>query len=333
MQITNQSILVGQPIKWIIILSVMFIGGCGVIENKVSIGGFVILYQYTDLLLANMENIYDSFVSMGSVLASIKVIKKTFNEDTDQFGNKEIKGNIHKIEFKNVNFSYNKEQDDIIRNLSFTIPVGKKVAIVGVSGCGKSTISKLLTRLYRVSSGQILINGENINEYDYISYSKKFSIVFQEPYIFPDTLYNNLILGNREIGEESIRKICELACIDDYIQSLKDKYYEEIGERGITLSGGQRQRVVIAREILKNSEVLILDEATSALDVETEKKVFNNIDKIRKGKTTIIIAHRISTIMDADIILVINNGQCIGSGNHHELYAKCHSYKQLIDSL
>jgi len=200
--------------------------------------------------------------------------------------------------------------------------------LVGSSGSGKSTIAQLLLTFYEPLRGEIWVNGTPINSLNQDDWISRVAIVFQEPYLFPDSIRLNLSLG-KDVTNEELASICQVACIHDDIMSLLEGYDTIIGERGITLSGGQRQRIALARALLRKPEVLILDEATSALDLETERKIMRNLDHLTKDMTIIIIAHRLSTIMNADQIYVMNNGRTVGKGKHDELLSSNTTYMEL----
>jgi ABC-type multidrug transport system fused ATPase/permease subunit len=207
--------------------------------------------------------------------------------------------------------------------------MNRKIAFVGGSGGGKSTIAQLLIRFYEPYKGNIRVNGFPLQDFERKSWSDKVAIVFQEPYLFPDTIRNNLLLDKKEMLEEEIIEACRIACIHNFIESLPDGYDTMLGERGITLSGGQRQRIALARSVLRKPEILILDEATSALDLHTEREVMRNLDEQRQGSLTIIIAHRLSTVANADMIVVMDKGKITEQGKHEELMDKNSVYKSL----
>jgi ABC-type multidrug transport system fused ATPase/permease subunit len=215
-------------------------------------------------------------------------------------------------------------------HMSMDLPLGSKIAFVGASGGGKSTISQLLIRFFEPQSGSVLVNGRPLSDYKREDWTKRVDIVFQDPYLIPETIRTNLTLGREPISDEKVEAMCRVAQIHDVIQELPDGYETIIGERGITLSGGQRQRLSLARAFLANPEILILDEATSALDLETERLVQKGLDELRDGRTTIIIAHRLSTIINADRIYVINRGKVIEQGNHEQLMMGDTAYKRLV---
>ena len=251
-------------------------------------------------------------------------------EETLHEGSKvcqKLEGNI---EFKNVSFHY-KSSKGILKNISFKLPQGEKIALVGPSGGGKTTICHLIPRFYDVTSGEIEIDGTNIKEFTLDSLRKQIGIVQQDVFLFGGTIKDNILYGNLEANEEELIEAAKKANIYDYIQSLPKGFETEIGERGVKLSGGQKQRLSIARIFLKNPSILILDEATSALDNTTELLIQNALDELCKGRTTIVVAHRLSTIRNADEIMVISDGKIKEKGTHDELMKEDGAYKILYD--
>jgi ATP-binding cassette, subfamily B, bacterial MsbA len=236
----------------------------------------------------------------------------------------------HSIEFDDVCFSYGEKP--VLENISFTIPKGKTIALVGPSGVGKSTIADLIPRFYDVSSGQVLFDGKDVRAFTMESLRSHMSFVTQEIILFNDTVFNNIALGKPDALEEDVIRAAKIANAHEFIMHTENGYQTTIGDRGIRLSGGQRQRLSIARAVFKNPSILILDEATSALDTESEKLVQEALNNLMKGRTTLVIAHRLSTIKEADEIIVLQNGRIVERGNHHELLEINESiYKKLTN--
>ncbi len=221
------------------------------------------------------------------------------------------------IEFRNVDFAYN--EIPVLKNVSFTIPKGKTIALIGTSGVGKSTIADLVPRFYDVKGGAILLDGVDIRDYKMESLRQAMSLVTQETFLFNDTIFNNIALSRPEATEEEVVQAARIANAHDFIMQTENGYQTITGDRGIRLSGGQRQRICIARAVLKDPSILILDEATSALDTESEKVVQEALTRLMKGRTTLVIAHRLSTIREADEIIVLHEGRIIERGSHSEL--------------
>ena len=272
--------------------------------------------------------VQSSLLALDRVKEVLDIESYEFNDGT---GKKTLDGFKDKIEFKNVKFSYDGERF-VLNDVNLEIPRGKKIALVGNSGGGKSTVCALIPRLYELDAGEIDIDGTNINDYTISSLRSQISMVFQDNFLFEGTIRENLLYGKENATEEEIKKAVKEAFLDEFVENLPDGLETVIGERGILLSGGQKQRVAIARAILKNAPIAILDEATSALDNRSEKVVQAALDKLMAGRTTIVIAHRLSTVMDADEILVVNDGQIVEKGNHQELLALNGAYAALYKS-
>ena len=294
------------------------------IQNKtITVGGFVVinaymlqLYQPLNFLGTIYREIRQSLVDMENMFNLLKE-----KNNIDDSGSEHLKNNNAEIIFKNIFFGYENRRT-IINNISFSIPEGKSLAIVGPTGAGKSTISKLLFRFYDPDSGEILINKKNIKKYKQNSLRQMIGVVPQDTVLFNDTIFYNISYGLINSSEEDVINAAKIAGIHDFIESIPDKYNTIVGERGLKLSGGEKQRVAIARAVLKNPSILFFDEATSALDTNTEKEINKNLNKISQGKTTLIIAHRLSTVSNADKIIVIDKGNIIEEGDHSSLLNK-----------
>jgi ATP-binding cassette subfamily B protein len=232
------------------------------------------------------------------------------------------------VRFEHVDFSYDPKRQ-ILFDVSFEVPAGSKVAVVGHSGSGKSTLARLLFRFYEVNSGRVTVNGTDIRDTTQSSLRAAIGIVPQDTVLFNDTILYNIHYGRPEASPEEVIEAAKAAHIHDFIESLPDKYESRVGERGLKLSGGEKQRVAIARAILKNPSILIFDEATSALDSETEKGIQAELDRIARGRTTLVIAHRLSTVMDADQILVLDQGCIVERGTHNALVDRAGAYAQM----
>ncbi len=244
-------------------------------------------------------------------------------EEEDKVGAKSYKNLNGDIEFKNVTFSYVKnEEKEVLDDVSFIVKKGSTVALVGPSGGGKTTICHLLPRFYNVDAGEILIDNKNINDITMKSLRASIGIVQQDVFLFSGTFYENILYGNLNAKKKQVIEAAKRANIYDYIMSLPEGFDTQIGERGVRLSGGQKQRLAIARVFLKNPPILILDEATSALDNTTELLIQESLNELKKGRTTIIVAHRLSTIKNADEILVVSGGKIVESGTHTQLLKK-----------
>lgn len=323
----NKILFISDPFLYGTKLIAILFGAIGVISNSISLGEFVVGFAFVDQLVTELGQLFDQALTGKRLEASVLCIQSVMGKDSVKFGSDDFSGDIKSIKFKDVTFSYSDDAAPVLNNLSMDFPVGKKIAIVGKSGSGKSTIAQLLIRAYSPDKGEVSINGVPINCYGN-QYTDKISIVFQQPYFIPSTIKENLVL-DKEYDQLEVENACKKMLCHDFIAGFQNQYETEVGERGTALSGGQKQRLALSRAILKNTEVLVLDEATSALDTETEFCVQKNIDELRKGKTTIIIAHRISTIQNADIIYVLDKGKVAAKGTHESLMSESPIYKEL----
>ena len=274
-----------------------------------------------------------AFFSIQKGMAAMERIDKILMADDKIFerpDGKALPEFKSEIEYRGVSFHY--EADiQVLKEVSVTIPRGKMIALVGQSGGGKSTFVDLLPRCWDVSSGQILIDGVDIRDYKLHDLRGRMGIVSQDPILFNDTIRNNIAFGVENATQEDIERAARIANAHDFIVQQENGYDTIVGDRGSNLSGGQRQRISIARAILRNPDILILDEATSALDTESEKLVQEALDQLLKDRTSIVVAHRLSTIRHADMILVFSEGKIVERGNHDELMALNGYYRKLND--
>lgn len=298
----------------------ILVGGILIINEKLTMGELVI---FNGLIWAinNPVNMVGWLINdVQRFLAASKKMRMLLGEQTKVANPKngikpsKIKG---EIEFRNVNFEYGDEQ--VLKNINFHVRPGQRVAIFGQTGSGKSTIINLIERFYDAQSGEVLIDGVDIKKYDLHALRRNISISMQDVFLFSNTIEDNIRYGIPDIDNSKISWAAEMSDADNFINKLADSYETIVGERGVGLSGGQKQRITLARSIIKDPSILILDDTTSALDVETEAAIQKNLKSIYKGKTTFIIAHRISSIKNSDLILVLDNGEIIESGTHEEL--------------
>lgn len=316
------------------ILQLIILATCGyfVITGKLTYALFIVIESYIWRIDEVVESISDFGINYNKVKVSLKRINEIVNNklyDDEKFGNIEltnIKGNI---EFNNVYFKYDNDEDDILKGLSLKFKTKKKIAIVGRSGNGKSTIYNLLLRYFDASSGKITVDGVDIKDLTEKSLRENISVIRQNPFLFNLSILNNFRLVKDDVTIEEVRNVCKKAYIDDYVMNLPHQYETIIGEGGVNLSGGQKQRLAIARTLLINTKIILFDEATSALDNESQEYIKQTIDNLIIDHTVIIVAHRLSTIIDADVIYVIDNGSLASSGTHKELLNKSDVYRTL----
>lgn len=302
--------------------------------NKTSLTFFVAMtyyiYRYT-WLIEEINDFTQTYQKVNVSLSRVNDILENRLYKDETFGSKELPNIKGIIEFKNVTFSY-PDEENILKNFNIKIEPNKKITIVGASGQGKSTIFNLLTRIFDANEGEILIDNINIKDLKEDELRKHISIIRQEPFVFNRTIKENFELINENITLKQIRKCTKMAYLDDYIMSLPKKYDTILGEGGVNLSGGQKQRLSIARTLSKGSKIILFDEATSALDNNSQEYIKKTIDNLIKDHTIIIVAHRLSTIIDADIIYVVEKGRLLASGTHKELLKTNKIYKNLYET-
>lgn len=310
-----------------IIISVYFIS-----INQLTISSFLIIFLYKNKVLTLIDDISEirEKLADGKVSATRVFDIINFNSfNKEDFGNIEIKNLKGKITFKNVNFSYNKNQ--LFNNLNFEIEPNQMIAIVGKSGEGKSTILKLINKSYSVKDGKILIDDNNINDLTENTIKNNISIVSQSPYIFNLTIKENIRLSKRNATDDEIINVCKKAQIHDDIIKMENGYSTLVGENGVILSGGQKQRIAIARALIKESKIILFDEATSSLDNKNQENIKFIMKKLSKNHTIVIVAHRLSTIINADKIYFLENHRILSSGTHEYLINNCNEYKNLYE--
>lgn len=310
---------------------VLVVGGLGVVVYKniqpddlmtFLFSLFAIMTPIT-LVVNNINNFQRGIVSGERIFEILDADEKIIS-------GKLLKVKFEKeIKFQNINFAYNVV--NILKNINFEIFKGQRIALVGSSGSGKSTILDLLIRFYDTSSGELIVDGVNIKEYDLVSYRNLFGIVSQENLLFNDTIGNNIKFGNNDLSNEEMINICKLANCYNFINKLDNKFETIVGDKGVNLSGGERQRIAIARALAKNPEIIVFDEATSALDAESEKLVQEAMNHILDTRTSIVVAHRLSTIINSDVIFVFENGEIVEFGSHLELIKNNGVYKKLYE--
>ena len=319
------------------ILQFIILISCGylVVKGKIAYSIFIVIENYIWRIDEVVESISDFGVNYNKVKVSLNRIDEIINNrlySDEKFGKKNIKNLKGIIEFKDVSFKYNKDEENVLNGLNLKLVPNKKIAIVGRSGNGKSTVFNLLLRYFDATKGKILIDGINIKDLSEDCLRNSISIIRQAPFLFNMSILDNFKLVKEDASLEEIRKVCKRAYIDDYISSLPNGYDTIIGEGGINLSGGQKQRLAIARTLLLDTKIILFDEATSALDNESQEYIKRTIDDLVIDHTVIIVAHRLSTIIDADIINVIEKGTLSANGTHEELLKNSSVYNSLYSS-
>lgn len=302
---------------------IIWYGGNNVINGTITAGSLVAFLTYA----VNISNPIKRLTRViGNIQKALAAVQRVFmiidmpEEIAESRDAKQLPEVSGKVEFQNVSFAYN-DKGNVITDLSFSVKPGEVIAIVGPSGAGKSTIANLLPRFYDVNKGDIKIDGHSVRDVTLDSLREQVGIVPQETMLFNGSVYNNILYGRLDATKEEIEAAAKAANAHDFIMQLTDGYETKLGDRGVNLSGGQRQRIAIARAILKNPRILILDEATSALDTESERVVQEALDRLMVGRTSFVIAHRLSTVKNADKILVLEKGNLVESGTHDELLA------------
>lgn len=302
---------------------IIWYGGNNVINGTITAGSLVAFLTYAVNIFNPIKRLTRVIGNIQKALAAAQRVfmiidmPEEIAESRDAKQLPEVSG---KVEFQNVSFAYD-DKGNVITDLSFSVKPGEVIAIVGPSGAGKSTIANLLPRFYDVNKGDIKIDGHSVREVTLDSLREQVGIVPQETMLFNGSVYNNILYGRLDATKEEIEAAAKAANAHDFIMQLTDGYETKLGDRGVNLSGGQRQRIAIARAILKNPRILILDEATSALDTESERVVQEALDRLMVGRTSFVIAHRLSTVKNADKILVLEKGNLVESGTHDELLA------------
>ncbi|HBC4928909.1 TPA: SAV1866 family putative multidrug efflux ABC transporter [Staphylococcus aureus] len=311
---------------------VIGVGAYLAISGSITVGTLAAFVGYLELLFGPLRRLVASFTTLTQSFASMDRVFQLIDEDYDiknGVGAQPIEIKQGRIDIDHVSFQYNDNEAPILKDINLSIEKGETVAFVGMSGGGKSTLINLIPRFYDVTSGQILIDGHNIKDFLTGSLRNQIGLVQQDNILFSDTVKENILLGRPTATDEEVVEAAKMANAHDFIMNLPQGYDTEVGERGVKLSGGQKQRLSIARIFLNNPPILILDEVTSALDLESESIIQEALDVLSKDRTTLIVAHRLSTITHADKIVVIENGHIVETGTHRELIAKQGAYEHL----
>ncbi len=324
--------LIYEVVTGIGIAAILWYGGTMIIDGAITPGEFAAVLFAIMSTFSPLKKVSDSYTTLQETRACIERVDKLFDAAREENGETRIDRFEKALHFNHVTFAYHKD-DPVLDTIDLEIKHGEVLAIVGKSGAGKSTLVDLIPRFYKVTGGMLTIDGLNINDADLGSLRALTGIVSQDIILFNDTIRENIAFGRDGAQESEIVEAAKLAFADEFIKDLPDGYDTEIGERGLNLSGGQRQRIAIARAILKNPPILILDEATSSLDTVSEALVQKALEKLMKGRTTIVIAHRLSTIKNADRIIILDKGKIADSGTHEQLISRNDTYMKLYNAL
>jgi len=314
-------VAVTQVVFGVGVAGVIYAAGVESVNGNLSPGSFMSFFGAMMLMMQPLRRITNVNATLQRGIAAgdslFRIIDEEDEVDTGTYRNEDVRG---KVEFRNVSFAYGDEDAPVLHEVSFTVEAGKSIAIVGHSGGGKSTLVGLLPRFYDVSAGEILLDGTPVQDYELANLRANISLVSQDVILFNDTIANNLAYGRlRQCSRAELLQAAEAAYVIDFVKDLPDGFETVVGNRGILLSGGQRQRVAIGRALLKNSPVLILDEATSSLDTMSERRIQEALSTLMQDRTTLVIAHRLSTVESANQIIVLDQGRIVESGTHGEL--------------
>ena len=326
MALTNPLINIILNIGLVIVI---IFGAYRVYNGEIKVGVIIAFTSYFTIILNAMVTLGRIFITHSKAVASARRIKSILLMDQELLNiESEKKDSNYFIEYNDVCFSYNKEKNVFIKNINFKLKKGEKLGIIGPTGSGKSTIIRLLLRFYDVDSGEILINGKNIKSLDIEEYRNRIGVVLQNDAIMSDTIIQNICFG-KEVDLERVKKCASLACASDFIEKMSDKYESMLSSRGTNLSGGQKQRILLARALYANPDIFILDDSSSALDYKTDSLIRKNIQNVFPEAVTFLISSRVTSLMNCDQILVIDEGMVVGLGTHKELLQNCSIYQSI----
>lgn len=318
-------------------LLVVWFGGNFVVGGSMGVGDLIAFTTYITQILMSLMMVSMLFLQLSRALASSTRITEVLKTDVDltdeNAGQKDKKVENGRVEFKNVSFKYyEKRKENVLENISFTAEPGEIVGIIGTTGSGKSSLVQLIPRLYDVTDGEVLVDGVNVKDYGLKNLRDGVGMVLQKNVLFSGSIEENLRWGDENATMEEIRAAADAAQADGFVNAFTDGYNMELGQGGVNVSGGQKQRLCIARALLKKPKILILDDSTSAVDTATEAKIRQAFTTSLKHSTKIIIAQRITSVIDADKIIVLEDGKIIGMGNHNELMKNCEEYRDIYYS-
>lgn len=318
-------------VMMILLVILLGYGGMRVSSGALSAGALVAFIMYLFQIIMPMAQIAEFFTQFQKASGATERIIEILEVEDEKDGYEEVKKVDEAIQIECLSYNY-PDKEPVLKNLNFTIPPNQVTAIVGPSGSGKTTFFSLIERFYQPQEGAILLGNQNIQNFSLLSWRKQIGYVSQESPIIAGTIRDNITYGlEREVSDEEINRVIKMAYADQFIENLEDGILTEVGERGMKLSGGQRQRIAIARAFLRNPQILMLDEATSSLDSKSEQVVQRALEELMKGRTTIVIAHRLSTVIHSDQIVFLEQGEITGIGTHQELYATHALYKEFSD--
>lgn len=318
-------------VMMILLVVLLGYGGMRVSSGALSAGALVAFIMYLFQIIMPMAQIAEFFTQFQKASGATERIIEILEVEDEKDGYEEVQKVDEAIQIECLSYNY-PDKEPVLKNLNFTIPPNQVTAIVGPSGSGKTTFFSLIERFYQPQKGAILLGNQNIQNFSLLSWRKQIGYVSQESPIIAGTIRDNITYGlEREVSDEEINRVIKMAYADQFIENLEDGILTEVGERGMKLSGGQRQRIAIARAFLRNPQILMLDEATSSLDSKSEQVVQRALEELMKGRTTIVIAHRLSTVIHSDQIVFLEQGEITGIGTHQELYATHALYKEFSD--